>query len=103
MLPLFVTEIVAVTGWPAFSAVNGEFGSPLAVTAGALNETVPVNGSLRCAPSIAPVVTNDTVHRPGTGVRRKNCMVAPGLFALLAVDWRSSPWSKGGMIAPWRM
>src|SRR5258707_138064 len=56
MLPVLATEIVAVACWPAGSTAPGESGSPLAVTDGAVNETVPVNGSLRGAPSIAPSV-----------------------------------------------
>ncbi len=75
MLPVLVTVIVAVAGWPAGSTVPGEFGSPLLVTAGGVNEIVPVNGSLRCAPSTGAEITTDTVHRPGAGVRWKNCMV----------------------------
>ncbi len=78
----------------------GEFGSPLLVTAGGVNEIVPVNGSLRCAPSTGAKVTSDTVHRPGCGVRSKNCMVGPGPTASLAVDCRSSGSSKGATRTP---
>src|SRR5207344_1087583 len=48
MLPVLVTVMVAVTGWPAGSTVLAEFGIPLLLTDGAANEMDPVNGSLRC-------------------------------------------------------
>src|SRR5450755_5143637 len=41
MLPVLATVMVAVTGTPAGSTVLGEFGIPLLVTVGAVNETAP--------------------------------------------------------------
>src|SRR5260370_41467497 len=100
MLPVLVTVMVALTGWPAGSTVPGEFGSPLLVTAGGVNEIVPVNGVLRADPSFGPTVTNDTAHRPGTGAPWKNCKVPPAPTASLTADCRSMPWSKGGTRVP---
>src|SRR5215469_9407230 len=77
MLPVLVIVMVVVTGCPAGSTVLGEFGMPLLLTAGAANETDPVNGSLRCAPSPGPATFSTNVHRPGRGAVWKNCMVGP--------------------------
>src|SRR6516165_12660385 len=77
LFPVLVTEMVAVTGCPAGSTVLGEFGIPLLLTDGAANEIEPVNGSLRCAPSPGQATFSTSVHRPGCGAVRKNCMVGP--------------------------
>src|SRR5262249_41455418 len=77
MLPVFVMVMVAVTGFPGASTVPAEFGMPLVLTDGAANETDPVNGSLSRAPSPGPASSSTRGHRPGAGVRWKNCMVGP--------------------------
>ena len=67
MLPVLVTVMVAVTGFPAGSTVLGECGIPLLVTDGAANEIEPVNGSLRCEPSTGSATSSTRVHRPCAG------------------------------------
>jgi hypothetical protein len=101
MLPVLVTVMVAVTGWPAFSAVLGESGRPLLVICGAANEIAPVNGSLRCDPSTGPKTSSVKVHKPAAGLPRKNCMVLPkpvkwSPASNWAVDWtsRGSPFGS---------
>ena len=80
-----------MTGWPAGSTVLAEFGIPVAVTDGAVNEIAPVNGSVRRAPLTGSATTSTRVHRPGAGEPWKNCIVGPGARRLsLAVVCTSS-------------
>ena len=51
-----------------------------------MNETAPLNGSLRCVPSTGPLTRSVTVHRPRAGVRRKNCIVWPKFDSVGCVD-----------------
>lgn len=90
MLPVLVTLMVAVTGWSAGSTVPAEFGIPVAVTDGAVNESAPVNGSVRRAPLTGSATSSTRVHRPEAGEPWKNCIVGPGARLSLAVACASS-------------
>src|ERR1700722_7272250 len=96
MLPVLVTVMVAVTGCPAGSTVLGEFGIPLLVTDGAVNET------LRCEPSTGSATSSTRVHRPFAGEPWKNCIVGPGARLSLAVVCASNGWPLGGIRNPSR-
>ncbi len=104
MLPVFVTLMVAVTGFPAGSTVLGEFGMPLLDIGGPANEIAPLNGSLRCVPSTGPLTRSVRVHRPRAGVPRKNCIVLPKFTAPLALttplDCSSTGWPLGSTRYP---
>ena len=102
MLPVLVTVMVAVTGWPAGSTVLGEFGIPLLVTDGAVKEMFPVKGSLRCEPSTGSATSSTRVHRPVAGEPWKNCIVGPGASPSLAVVCASSGWPLGSIRNPSR-
>jgi hypothetical protein len=68
-------EIYDTTLRDGSQQVLAEFGTPLLLTDGAVNEIAPVNGSLRCVPSMGSLTFSIRVHRPAAGVPRKNCMV----------------------------
>src|SRR5579862_1276946 len=74
VFPVLVTVIVALTGWPCGRVMPASSGTPLALTLTPLKTIWAVNGIAVCGPELS-LIKNTNSQRPGSGSRRKNCMV----------------------------